>query len=78
VTKLGVSVEKVVATIEVPSNHQGIFRPDRKKEALLAPARRLTSTPIPMDRHKIVAIIAQSSQISFVIVAIPLAGYVPA
>jgi hypothetical protein len=27
---LGVSVEKVVATIEIPSNHQGIFLPDKK------------------------------------------------
>jgi hypothetical protein len=25
-----VSVEKVVATIEIPNNHQGIFLPDKK------------------------------------------------
>ena len=30
VTRLGVSAEKVVATIETPSSHQGIFRPERK------------------------------------------------
>ena len=30
VTKFGVSVEKVVATIEIPNNHQGIFLPDKK------------------------------------------------
>ena len=30
VTRFGVSVEKVVATIESPNNHQGILRPERK------------------------------------------------
>ena len=30
VTRLGVSVENVVATIEIPNNHQGIFLPDKK------------------------------------------------
>ncbi|CAI8201264.1 MAG: Uncharacterised protein [Flavobacteriaceae bacterium] len=35
VTRLGVSVEKVVATIENPSSHQGILRPDKKYSELL-------------------------------------------
>ena len=30
VTRLGVSVENVVATIETPNNHQGILLPDKK------------------------------------------------
>jgi hypothetical protein len=30
VTRFGVSVEKVVATIEIPNNHHGIFLPERK------------------------------------------------
>ena len=30
VTRLGVSVEKVVATSETPRSHQGSCRPDRK------------------------------------------------
>ena len=30
VTRFGVSVENVVATIEVPSSHQGMLRPERK------------------------------------------------
>ena len=30
VTKFGVSVEKVVATIDKPSNHHGKVRPDKK------------------------------------------------
>ena len=29
-TRLGVSDEKVVATIEIPNSHHGIFRPERK------------------------------------------------
>ena len=42
VTRLGVSVEKVVATMETPSSHQGMFRLERKNELLSAPACRLT------------------------------------
>ena len=30
VTKFGVSVENVVATIDNPNNHQGVLRPERK------------------------------------------------
>ena len=37
VTKLGVSVEKVVATIERPKSHQGILRPERKNSLALLP-----------------------------------------
>jgi hypothetical protein len=42
---------------------------------VLYSARRLTSTPIPKDRNKIVAMMAQSSQISFVTIFIPPAGH---
>jgi hypothetical protein len=37
VTKLGVSVEKVVATIESPKSHQGMLLPDRKNSFALFP-----------------------------------------
>ena len=37
VTKFGVSVEKVVATIESPKSHQGIFLPERKNSLELEP-----------------------------------------
>jgi len=37
VTKLGVSVENVVATIDTPSNHHGIVFPDRKNSEELFP-----------------------------------------
>ena len=40
VTRLGVSVENVVATIETPISHQGAARPEVKNSAVLDPARR--------------------------------------
>ena len=46
VTKLGVSVEKVVATIETPSNHQGIVLPERKNSEEFSPDFLETYTPI--------------------------------
>src|SRR5512134_1862820 len=39
VTRLGVSVLKVVATIEMPISHQGAARPEVKNSAVLDPAR---------------------------------------
>ena len=38
VTKLGVSAEKVVATIETPNNHHDMLRPPKKNSELLDPA----------------------------------------
>ena len=46
VTRLGVSVEKVVATIEVPSSHHGSLRPDRKYCSRLRPARLVNTRPM--------------------------------
>src|SRR5262245_5716846 len=40
VTRLGVSVEKVVATMDTPTSHHGAARPDVKTSAVLFPARR--------------------------------------
>jgi hypothetical protein len=56
-----VSAEKVVATIETPKSHQGIFRPDKKKSAELFPLCRDTITPINKDISKNPAIIDQSN-----------------
>src|SRR2546426_5993591 len=39
VTRFGVSVEKVVATIDTPTSHHGAARPDVKNSAVLLPAR---------------------------------------
>src|SRR5512134_3914830 len=41
VTRFGVSVLKVVATIETPMSHQGAARPEVKNSAVLDPARRM-------------------------------------
>ena len=40
VTRFGVSVLNVVATIETPTSHHGAARPDVKNSAVLDPARR--------------------------------------
>jgi hypothetical protein len=40
---LGVSVLKVVATIETPMSHHGAERPDVKNSAVLDPARRAST-----------------------------------
>ena len=44
--KLGVSVEKVVATIENPNNHQGMLLPDKKNSEVFFPALFETTIPI--------------------------------
>ena len=38
-TRLGVSLENVVATIERPASHQGTERPEAKNSAVLLPER---------------------------------------
>jgi hypothetical protein len=60
VTRLGVSVEKVVATIDTPNNHHGIFRPERKNSLLEEPALLETHTPIKSEMEKKLIMIAQS------------------
>jgi hypothetical protein len=40
VTRFGVSLLNVVATIESPASHQGTDRPDAKNSAVLFPDRR--------------------------------------
>src|SRR5512144_1497917 len=40
VTRFGVSVEKVVATIDTPTSHQGAARPDAKNSVVFLLARR--------------------------------------
>jgi hypothetical protein len=60
VTRLGVSVEKVVATIETPRSHHGIRRPERKKSAELRLARLETTIPITSEIAKNSNIITQS------------------
>src|SRR6187549_1508681 len=44
VTRFGVSVLNVVATIDTPISHHGAARPDVKNSAVLDPARRASTT----------------------------------
>ena len=60
VTRLGVSAENVVATIEIPNNHQGIFLPDKKNSVIFLPDFLETITPIRREKTKNEAIISQS------------------
>jgi hypothetical protein len=46
VTKFGVSVENVVATIEKPNNHHGMLRPDKKYSEVFFPDFLETYTPM--------------------------------
>ena len=60
VTKLGVSAEKVVATIEIPKSHHGIFLPERKNSVTSFPDFFETIIPITNDRIKKAKMISQS------------------
>src|SRR5215211_4426445 len=44
VTRFGVSVLNVVATIDTPISHQGAERPEVKNSAVLDPARRASTS----------------------------------
>src|SRR5215207_9809639 len=44
VTRFGVSVLNVVATMDTPMSHHGAARPDVKNSAVLDPARRASTT----------------------------------
>ena len=54
------SVEKVVATIESPKSHQGIFRPERKNSEAFSPDFFETINPISKVKSKKEMMIIQS------------------
>ena len=60
VTRFGVSVEKVVATMETPRSHQGMLRPAAKNSTELDPAFRVTARPMASDTAKKSRMFAQS------------------
>src|SRR5438876_7005113 len=60
VTTSGVSAANVVATIDAPANHHGTCRPDRKYSLRLSPPFFVNAKPMPADRRKYAATIAQS------------------
>jgi hypothetical protein len=57
---LGVSAEKVVATIDIPNSHQGMVRPDKKNSEVFFPAFFDTTIPISNEMTKKEPIIPQS------------------
>ena len=60
VTRFGVSAEKVVATIEIPKSHQGIFLPDKKYSYEFFPDFFDVNRPITMKVRKKRSIMVQS------------------
>ena len=64
VTRFGVSVLKVVATIETPTSHQGAARPDVKNSAVLEPARRASQSAGANDTATETTTMSQSRRVS--------------
>jgi hypothetical protein len=62
VTRLGVSAEKVQATIEIPKSHHGIPRPPRKNCVVSLPAVLDAIHPIERTTTKNIPTIVQSSE----------------
>src|SRR4029078_5145900 len=64
VTRFGVSLLKVVATIDSPASHQGTARPEAKNSAVLLPPRRATCAAGMKQRAPDPTAISQSSTVS--------------
>src|SRR5687768_7070003 len=60
VTRFGVSVLKVVATMDTPTSHQGAERPEVKNSAVLLPARRARTTAGMKDTTILAMTMSQS------------------
>src|SRR5688572_22523248 len=66
VTRFGVSVENVVATIDTPMSHHGADRPDVKNSAVLVPARRASTTAGTNDTTIERTTMNQSNEVTFI------------
>src|SRR6516162_2289877 len=66
VTRFGVSVLKVVATIDTPISHHGAARPDVKNSAVLDPARRASTTAGMNETMMEMTTMTQSSDVSLI------------
>ena len=64
VTRFGVSVEKVVATIETPISHHGADRPEVKNSAVFLTARRIRKTAGRKDTTIDTTTITQSRDVT--------------
>src|SRR5262245_45352161 len=60
VTRLGVSLLKVVATIDSPASHHGTARPDTKNAEVLLPARRPRNSAGPKQIASVTSTMTQS------------------
>jgi hypothetical protein len=76
VTRFGVPRENVVATIEIPNNHHGIFLPERKKLAESFPPFLLLINPIAVKTIRKSMIIVQSIYLKAIIL-MSLSGVCP-
>ncbi len=61
VTRLGVSLEKVVATIDRPASHQGTARPEAKNSVVFLPERRPKNSAGTKQTASVSATMNQSS-----------------
>src|SRR5512138_2956086 len=64
VTRFGVSVLNVVATMDTPISHHGAARPDVKNSAVLDPARRASTTAGMNETMIDTTTMSQSSEVN--------------
>src|SRR5512132_4256650 len=67
VTPSGVSAANVVATIDAPASHHGTARPEMKYSLKLSPPFLVKANPMPAERRKYAATIAQSMTVRFMV-----------
>src|SRR5512139_3602802 len=65
VTRFGVSLLKVVATIDSPASHQGTARPETKNPEVFRPARLPKNSAGKKQTQRVPATISQSIHWSF-------------
>ena len=63
VTRLGVSLLNVVATIERPASHHGTVRPDAKNSEVFLPARLAKNSDGAKHTTSVIPMTAQSSAV---------------
>ena len=64
VTRLGVSLLNVVATMDKPASHHGTARPDTKNSDVFLPARRPKKSDGAKHTTSVIAMTTQSSAAS--------------
>src|SRR5947209_7513598 len=72
VTQLGVSLLKVVATIERPASHHGTERPDAKNSVVFFPARRPKNRAGAKQTRSVARTISQSIRCRCIVMLVQL------